>query len=63
MEALLFDDLVSGGSWRKRFLGGIRADRGKEVELDSDADGRVERTWYGVSPTGMMPAVLEALDG
>jgi hypothetical protein len=38
VEALLFDDLVSGGSWRKRFFGGIRADRGMEPVVDRDED-------------------------
>lgn len=38
VEALLFDDIVSGGAWRKRFFGGIRADRGKVVEPSADED-------------------------
>ncbi len=38
VEALLFDDLVSGGAWRKRFFGGLRADRGKAPKIEKDED-------------------------
>lgn len=38
VEALLFDDVFSGGSWRKRFFGGSGSGRGKSPPKDSDED-------------------------
>lgn len=38
VEALLFDDVVTGGSWRKRFLGGKGTTRGKSPAMGKDED-------------------------
>jgi hypothetical protein len=40
VEALLFDDIISGGAWRKRFFGGIGSPKGgKESGADKEEDG------------------------
>ncbi len=38
LEALLFDDIVSGGAWRKRFLGGAGTRAGKPLVMDKEED-------------------------
>jgi len=38
VEALLFDDVVSGGSWRKRFFGGSGTGRGKTSPMNPGED-------------------------